>query len=201
MHHRFFALVLSAVLCPVIDDCQTRAETRIEPAQLAKQVTIHRDQWGVAHIEGPTDAAAIFGFGYCQAEDYFWQVEENLLRALGRCSESVGKKMLTSDLLSRNFNIPAKAKAEFEDLSQEDQKICAAFAAGINHFLATHPNVKPRIVQRFEPWHILAHRRQALLDWTFTKCMWHPKNKPSTQNPRQWLQTAGRSVPAEQRMG
>ncbi len=111
----------------------------------------------------------VFGFGYCQAEDYFWQVEENLLRALGRCSESVGKKMLTSDLLSRNFNIAELAKADYEKLGESDRQICKAFADGINHFLATHPDVQPRIVQRFEAWHILAHRRQALLDWTFTK--------------------------------
>ncbi len=162
---RFLYVVLIACLFTT----NSIAETRIEPAAMAKQVTIHRDQWGIAHISGPTDASVIFGFGYCQAEDYFWQVEENLLRALGRCAESVGAKMLDSDLLSRNFNIPAMAKADFEKLGPIDRQVCTAFADGINYFLETHPEVKPRIVQRFEPWHILAHRRQALLDWTFSK--------------------------------
>jgi penicillin amidase len=163
---------------------RSAADTRIEPATMAKLVTIHRDQWGVAHISGPTDASAIFGFGYCQAEDYFWQVEENLLRALGRCAESVGAKMLESDLLSRNFNIATLAQRDYEKLGETDRQICAAFAAGINHFLDTHPEVKPRIVTRFEPWHILAHRRQALLDWTFTKA-----HVPATEQAEYALST------------
>lgn len=160
---------LYAVLIGCLSATSLIADSGTEPAALAKQVTIHRDQWGIAHISGPTDASVIFGFGYCQAEDYFWQVEENLLRALGRCAESVGAKMLDSDLLSRNFNIPAMAIADFEKLGPVDRQVCTAFADGINYFLETHPDVKPRIVQRFEPWHILAHRRQALLDWTFSK--------------------------------
>jgi len=41
---------------------------------LAGQVTIHRDEWGVPHIDGPTDESVVFGFGYAQAEDFLWQV-------------------------------------------------------------------------------------------------------------------------------
>jgi len=166
---RYLLLPVCLILTAGVSPSSCRAEKLIEPATLARQVTIHRDQWGIPHIEAPTDAGAVFGFGYCQAEDYFWQVEENLLRALGRCAESVGKKMLTSDLRARNFNIPTLAKTEFENLSETDKKICSAFAAGVNYYLATHPDVEPRLVKQFEPWHVLAHRRQALLDWTFTK--------------------------------
>ena len=140
---------LRTVFVPVVVICsllctKSQAEIAVDSAELAKQVLIHRDQWGVPHIQGPTDASVVFGFGYCQAEDYFWQVEENLLRALGRCSESVGKKMLTSDLLSRNFNIAELAKADYEKLGESDRQICKAFADGINHFLATHPEVHRR---------------------------------------------------------
>lgn len=167
--------IRKSLLCWVIvlmSSCGTDflwAQTMLDPKELAEQVTIHRDQWGVPHIDAPTDVAAVFGFGYCQAEDYFWQVEENLLRALGRSAESSGKKMLASDMLSRNFNIANLAQAEFEKLSHTSKQISIAFAEGINHYLATHPEVQPRIIKRFEPWHVLAHRRQALIDWAFSK--------------------------------
>ena len=73
-----------------------------EIARMAKQVTIHRDEWGVPHIHGPTDRSVAFGYGYCQAEDYLWQLEENLLRAIGRAADPDGPISLESDLLTHN---------------------------------------------------------------------------------------------------
>lgn len=153
------------LLCLVASSA--RAQTNYEA--LAAEVTIHRDTWGVPHVQGKTDLACIFGFGYCQVEDYFWQVEENILRALGRTAEASGKKGLESDLLTRNFNIPAQALADYPKLPQSEQAICAAFAAGINHYLAKHPETKPRLLTQIEPWHVFAHRRQIGLDWMFNK--------------------------------
>ena len=47
---------------------------RLDAAELARTVTIYRDRYGVPHIDGPTDESVIFGFAYCQAEDYLWQI-------------------------------------------------------------------------------------------------------------------------------
>jgi acyl-homoserine lactone acylase PvdQ len=58
----------------------------------APPVTIYRDAYGVAHVYGRTDADAAFGFAYVQAEDNFWQVEENYIRALGRAAEVDGER-------------------------------------------------------------------------------------------------------------
>ena len=52
-----------------------------------EQVTIKRDQWGVPHVYGPTDASVVFGFVYAQAEDNFWQIEDTMIQALGRYAE------------------------------------------------------------------------------------------------------------------
>ena len=41
---------------------------------LAKQVIIHRDEWGVPHIRGESDAAVVFGSAWAQSEDHFWPV-------------------------------------------------------------------------------------------------------------------------------
>ena len=68
----------------------------LDPDALAAEVTIHRDKFGVPHIVGPTDESVIFGYGYAQAEDYFWQLEDSYILALGRYSEVVGPKGINS---------------------------------------------------------------------------------------------------------
>src|SRR5262249_42045588 len=46
--------------------------------------TITRDDWGIAHVKGHSDADAVFGMIYAQAEDDFNRVETNYLVSLGR---------------------------------------------------------------------------------------------------------------------
>jgi len=138
-------------------------------AKLAEQVTIHRDQWGVPHIEGPTDASVSFGFAYAQAQDYFWQVEDTYIAALGRYAEIYGEPGLDKDLLNNSFEIASGAQRDFPKLEPEVQAICEGYAAGLNHYLAKHPEVKPRLITKFEPWHVIAYERAVLLEFLFGK--------------------------------
>src|SRR5262249_36027051 len=85
----------------------------IGAAQLAKQVTIYRDKYGVPHVFGETDAATVFGFAYAQAEDNFWRVEENYIFALGRSAELYGEKTLSEDRLNHALEIPRLAQEEY----------------------------------------------------------------------------------------
>ena len=89
--------------------------------QLASQVTIYRDRYGVPHIDGASDAAAIFGFAYAQAEDYFWQIEDSYILSLGRYAEVHGVRGLNSDLLNRAFEIVPKTKAAYQAVGAELQ--------------------------------------------------------------------------------
>ncbi len=92
------------------------ALSTIDAAELARSVVIHRDSWGVPHIDAATDAGAVFGFAYAQCEDYFWQVEDTYILALGRYSEVHGPKGLNSDLLNRAFEIVEQSRADFAKL-------------------------------------------------------------------------------------
>ncbi len=126
---------------------------------LARTVTIYRDTYGVPHVFGRTDASTVFGFAYAQAEDNFWRVEENFINALGRASELYGEKSLDEDRLNRALEIPRLAQAEYARLDQHMRSLCDAFAAGFNYYLARHPEVKPRLLTKIEPWYTLAFIR------------------------------------------
>lgn len=118
----------------------------------ASRVMIYRDQYGVPHIYGKTDADAIFGLLYSQCEDGFERVEMNYITALGRQSEVKGEAYLWQDLRARLVNDEERAKKLYQLANEDMKSLLDGFAAGINYFLATHPEVKPKLINRFEPW-------------------------------------------------
>jgi len=126
---------------------------------MASSVTIMRDRYGVPHVYGPTDASVVFGHAYAQAEDHFEQLEYNVLYALGRSAEARGQQDFWDNLLARAFEIPRLASDEYARSAAPLRAIYDAYAAGVNHYLATNPEVKPKLITRFEPWHTLAMLR------------------------------------------
>src|ERR1041384_4819579 len=130
-----------------------------QPNSLARDVTIYRDTYGVPHVFGRTDAGTVFGFAYAQAEDNFWRVEENFINALGRASEVNGEKSLDEDRLNHALEIPRLAREEYARLDAHMRLLCDSFAAGFNYYLARHPEVRPRLLTKIEPWYTLAFIR------------------------------------------
>lgn len=161
------AFTVASILICLITTSRAADDLPFDPAALAREVIIHRDKFGVPHIVGPTDESVIFGYGYAQAEDFFWQVEDSYILALGRYSEIMGPKGLNSDLLNRSFEIVATSQRGFAALDALSQRLYTAFVEGINYYLATHPEVRPRLIKRFEPWHVLAHYRHIALEMSF----------------------------------
>jgi acyl-homoserine lactone acylase PvdQ len=117
---------------------------------------IRRDRFGVPHIHGATDADAVFGFAYAQAEDNFAHLEDNFIRALGRGAEIHGASAFADDRLARALEIPRLARAEYARAGPAIRAIYDAFAEGLNHFVESHPSVRPALLARFEPWFPLA---------------------------------------------
>ncbi|MGB5821049.1 MAG: acylase [Saonia sp.] len=118
----------------------------------ADNVTIIRDNFGVPHVYGKTDADTVFGLLYAQCEDDFNRVEQNYIWATGRLAEVEGEDALYSDLRAKLFMTEEQAKANYGKSPEWLRKLCDAFADGINYYLYTHPEVKPRLLTRFEPW-------------------------------------------------
>ena len=122
----------------------------------AARVTITRDDWGIAHIHGRTDADAVFGMIYAQAEDDFNRVETNYINALGRLSETQGESAIYQDLREKLFIDPADLKAKYAASPPWLRALMDAWADGLNFYLATHPAVSPRVIRRFAPWMALS---------------------------------------------
>jgi acyl-homoserine lactone acylase PvdQ len=124
--------------------------------QQAKNITVIRDDWGIAHVYGKTDADAVFGMEYAQAEDDFNRVETNYITSLGRLAEAEGESRIYQDLRMKLFIDPEELKKEYAASPAWLQKLMNAAADGLNFYLATHPAVKPRVIQHFEPWMALS---------------------------------------------
>ncbi len=122
----------------------------------ASNVTIVRDEWGIAHITGKSDADAVFGMIYAQCEDDFNRVETNYLNAMGRLAEAEGESAIWRDLRMKLFIRPEFLKSEYAKSPPWLKKLMDAWADGLNYYLSKHPDVKPRVIKRFEPWMALS---------------------------------------------
>ncbi|SFU93215.1 acylase [Pontibacter akesuensis] len=144
-------LVTLLFSCSQQDKATSSTEVSEWKAQ-ADRVTIIRDDFGVPHVYGKTDADAVFGLLYAQCEDDFNRVERNYLWATGRLAEVEGKEMLYSDLRAKLYMTEEEAKQQYEKSPEWLKALCEAYADGINYYLHTHPEVKPKLLTRFEPW-------------------------------------------------
>lgn len=118
----------------------------------AENVTITRDNFGIPHIYGKTDADAVFGLLYAQCEDDFNRVEVNYINAMGRMAEVEGASQINTDLRMQLYINPVEVKKEYRKSPKWLKELMDAFADGINYYLYTHPEVKPKLLTHFEPW-------------------------------------------------
>lgn len=148
----FFA---SLLLLPLFLQAQFSSADKARWQQHAKNTTIIRDNWGVPHIYGKTDADAVFGLIYAQCEDDFARVEMNYINILGRSSEVKGAQNIYEDLYTRMVIDSAAAVKDYQQAPQWLKKLLQAWSDGIHYYLSKNPNVKPLRIQTFKPWYPL----------------------------------------------
>src|SRR5260370_25520734 len=124
--------------------------------QEARDVTILRDDWGIAHVYGKIDADAVFGMIYAQAEDDFNRVETNYLNAMGRLAEAEGESKIYQDLRMKLFIDRETIKKDYPASPNRLKKLINAQADDLNYYLYKHPEAKPRVIHHFEPWMALS---------------------------------------------
>jgi acyl-homoserine-lactone acylase len=151
---RLFVLLAFACLACAHESASTPGAARWE--KQAANVTIVRDDWGIPHIHGKTDADAVFGMVYAQAEDDFNRVETNYMNAMGRLAEAEGESAIYRDLRMKLFINPDTLQAQYATSPAWLKTLMVAWADGLNFYLYKHPTVKPRVITHFEPWMALA---------------------------------------------
>jgi acyl-homoserine-lactone acylase len=146
------ALIFVAALASSTSAQQPTATQIANWERQAKGIDIVRDDWGIAHIHGKTDADAIFGMMYAQAEDDFNRVETNFINSMGRLAEAEGEAEVYRDLRKKLFIDPDTMKADYAKSPQWLKALMNSWADGLNYYLYKHPDVKPRVIKHFEPW-------------------------------------------------
>jgi acyl-homoserine-lactone acylase len=124
--------------------------------QYAEQVHIIRDNWGIAHVYGKSDADAVFGMIYAQAEDDFNRIERNYLISLGWLAQADGQSAVYSDLRAHLFIDVSRLQQQYRGSPAWLKSLMDAWADGLNYFLSKHPNVHAKVIQHFEPWMALS---------------------------------------------
>jgi acyl-homoserine-lactone acylase len=156
------ASLSASVPAQAAQEAQARQAGAFSPAELARmkkaaqRVTILRDKWGIPHVFGKLDADAVFGMIFAQAEDDFNRVELNYINAMGRLAEVEGDSALWRDLRMKLYIDPADMKAKYAASPAWLKKLMDGWADGLNWYLASHPQVKPKLITRYEPWMALS---------------------------------------------
>ena len=122
----------------------------------ARATTIYRDNWDIPHVYGKTNADAVFGMEYAQAENDFNRVEMNFIGALGWSAKYQGAAAIYDDLHRQLYMDPLALQAEYQECPGWLRQLMQAAADGLNFYLYTHPNVHPKVITHFEPWMELA---------------------------------------------
>jgi acyl-homoserine-lactone acylase len=146
MNKTLFLVTLAFTACAPANPELARWE------EMADEVTITRDDWGIAHVHGPTDAAAVFGMIYAQAEDDFNRIEVNFLNSQGRLAEAEGESEIWRDLRMKLFIDPIEMQELYAESPAWLKDLMDAWADGLNYYLHTNPDVTPRVLTHFEPW-------------------------------------------------
>src|SRR5437867_9490868 len=107
-------VVLAAALVAIAPITPARAQDVAAWGRQAQNVTITRDDWGIPHIRGKTDADVVFGLLYAQAEDDFNRVETNYINSMGRLAEAEGEREIYRDLRMKLFIDPADMKRQYD---------------------------------------------------------------------------------------
>ena len=151
-------LFIAALLCIpcVVGAADSAPSESARWQQYAQHVHIVRDNWGIAHVYGKSDADAVFGMIYAQAEDDFNRIEHNYLISLGWLAQAEGESALYSDLRARLFIDVGELQRQYRGAPAWLKSLMDAWSDGLNYFLSKHPNVHAKVIRHFEPWMALS---------------------------------------------
>lgn len=126
--------VVSAVWEPLT------AQQEPAPPPQSYSVEIVRDDFGVPHINGKTDADAAYGLAFAHAEDDFATIQEVVAMTRGRDGAMTGKDGAQIDYVAHLLGVRETAARAYPSLSPEVRRVLEGYAAGLNHYAQKHPS-------------------------------------------------------------
>ncbi len=112
----------------------------IAPEPGAYDATILRDDYGVPHIFGKTDADVAYGLAWAHSEDDFLTIQLTLLAGRGRLASVMGPDAAPVDYVVSLLRIPDTVEQGWPTIPEEVRDVLDAYADGLNHYAATHPD-------------------------------------------------------------
>ncbi len=109
------------------------------PAPRAYDVEVVRDNFGVPHINGKTDADAAYGLAYAHAEDDFSTLQEVLAMTRGRLGAMVGADGAKADYALALLGARETAAGAYSAYPADLRGVLDGYAAGLNRYAAQHP--------------------------------------------------------------
>lgn len=150
MPHRFVPILLALVLAV--------------PAA-AEEITVYRDTFGVPHIFADTEEGAVFGMGYCQAEDRLEELFRQYRRAEGTMAEVFGPEHYRDDYRQRVWQHRAISEANYPKLPAKVRAVIEAYQDGIKQYMKEHPSEVPPWAPELHPWQVIALSRYIIWGW------------------------------------
>lgn len=160
-HRAWLLFTVLALATVTLCGCAQRFESPVlQPENrrldaLAERVTIYRDEYGVPHVVGQTDASVVFGATFARAEDEFHYMESAIIKLLGRASAVQGADWLSWDIFVRKLELTRHSRLEYAQAPANIRALCDAYADALNYFLRRNPGIRPRLIEEFEPWHAM----------------------------------------------
>ncbi len=131
----------------------------------AQEAQLIRDTWGVPHVVSEDETAAMYAFGYAQAEDRLADIYLAVRTGIGRMAEVEGPSALEQDYMMRLAHNDTLHAQYLKTAPEQVRKNLEAFTAGIKAYIAEHPQEASNVAIDIEPWHPLAVGRAMILRW------------------------------------
>src|SRR5688500_20297263 len=112
-----------------------------ELPELARRVEVRRTAFGVPHIKAEDLRAAAYALAYVQLEDHGPRVAIGLLRARGEMGRWFGRDSMEGDFSAKRDY--ALAVERYAQIDQATRDVYEGFAAGVNQYVALHPEEFP----------------------------------------------------------
>lgn len=116
------------------------ATLQAAPAHRAYDVEIARDEFGVPHINGKTDADVAYGLAYAHSEDDFTTIQEVVAMTRGRAGAMLGSDGAPIDYVEQLLGVRDTISKHYMSIPADVRAVMDAYAAGLNHYADKHPS-------------------------------------------------------------